>query len=175
MEQVGSVYVSDENQNINPSEHSELKKLSKCDLNSEWPIERQLEEGKRIFYMAANNKYLEALFLLKENASNSLVHGYGVAWMMSIRAILYMKRTENKVFDDAFESTVIAFATIEKKRKKRNWSSFMKTSEHMYNSFTDEQCHAELIYGEIQALSAVLNILYDPSFVAFVKAAYRIR
>ncbi|RWS08191.1 Tetratricopeptide repeat protein 39B-like protein [Dinothrombium tinctorium] len=56
-----------------------------------------------------------------------------------------------------------------KKYRKQKTPYFNKN----YETFTDEEIHAELGYSALFTASALLNVVYDQSFVCFAKSAYR--
>ena len=68
----------------------------------------------------------------------------------------------------------IACKALEKSdvARKKNTSIISKTNG---NDYTDEECHAELVYSELQGFLGCLVVVEDQSILGFVKGALRIR
>lgn len=142
------------------------------DLPEQWSLEKQFEEAQKLAILLARNRYMEAYGQLKEYCDVSLMHAYGHAWLMSIRAVMYFKKKRD-VFKDALDACSKAMTMLDLRRKQRGWSSYVKNQN--YNQMTDEQCHAELVHAEAQVLYGILFALNEQSFIGFVRAALKVR
>lgn len=138
----------------------------------DWPLEKQFEVGKRVVIMLARNKYFESLEEVKDYAGVTLLHSYVYAWLKTIVAVMNFKKRAS-VTEGAIEACVTAIELIEKKRKQRGWTSYITNVD--YDQMTDEQCHAELIFAEMQALFGGLTAIREQSFFGFIKAALKIK
>ena len=79
---------------------------------------------------------------------------------------------------DAWDAIVFATAKIQKKRKHRSAAANITNTllfRSVYDDLTDENCHAELVHAELQAITSVITVIEDQSLMGFVKGAIRIR
>ncbi|ORZ18462.1 hypothetical protein BCR42DRAFT_324425 [Absidia repens] len=112
----------------------------------------------------------EALLLPKRNAS--MYHSLGYAFILSLKAILTYQRVDIEAALDAMKH---AYLVADKLRKR---DSFWKNTAHSLIStysiqeikeMTPIQRHAELVFAETYLMKAGLQIVYEESFVAFLR------
>ncbi|KAI1296833.1 Tetratricopeptide repeat protein 39B [Halotydeus destructor] len=143
--------------------------------SDDWTITEQLEEGMRLFEMFTCNKYIEGFEQLEKHANVSMVHAIGVALCRMIKAMVTLRP---EAFPEAWIAINHALNKINRKRKRRSAAGSLVNSlmlRNNYEDYTDENCHAELLYAETQAAQAALTVLSDMSVTGFVKGAIRIR
>lgn len=128
-----------------------------------------IEKAIPIFF---ENRFREAddTFSLDDNLDHYLYYKVARGYIGFIFAVFTM---EKPYVIDAVERVNAVYAHCKKARKASSLVSwFFKTD---YNDYTDEECHAEVIYGEANFISLVLTFIDDPSFLSLIKAALKLR
>lgn len=128
-----------------------------------------IEDTIKIFFQ---NRFNEAdhVFASDENLDSYIYYKCARAYMAFIFACITM---EKPFIDDAFEKVNAIMSHVKKMRKGTSLTSwFFKTD---YNEYTDEECHAEVIFGEANFMHFMLIFIDDPNIFALIRAIFNIR
>ncbi|KAI8099170.1 uncharacterized protein BX664DRAFT_255575 [Halteromyces radiatus] len=124
------------------------------------------------------NSYTEecdALLLPKRDAS--MYHSLGYAFILSLKAVLTYQRAD---IESALDAMKHAYQVADKFRKRdSSWKnaahSLMTTySVQELKEMTTIQRHAELVFAETYLMKAGLQIVYEESFVAFLREGVKV-
>ncbi|CAN9510308.1 unnamed protein product [Ophioblennius macclurei] len=136
-------------------------------------LESALKECSSALDLFLNNRFMDALALLKPWKSQSMYHAMGYSSILVMQAAMTF---EPKDIDTAMESLRESLLTCEKFRKK---VGLMESIANFWNgqptdALTEEEMHAELCYAEVLLQKAALTFL-DESIIGFIKGGMRIR
>ncbi|XP_047434614.1 tetratricopeptide repeat protein 39B-like [Mugil cephalus] len=147
-----------------PREDSESPKMD---------LESALKECFSALDLFLNNKFADALALLKPSKGNSMYHAMGYSSILVMQAGMTF---DPKDVDAAMTSLRESLITCQKFRKK---TGIMVSLANLWygqpaDSLTEEEMHAELCYAEVLLQKAALTFL-DESIIGFIKGGMRIR
>ncbi|KAI1305192.1 Tetratricopeptide repeat protein 39B [Halotydeus destructor] len=126
------------------------------------------DELHEAFNLAIDNRLSEAQVIVDKRYGTSLYHTLGSLLLRMKKAISLDKEELVK----ALELLKTASNMADRERKK-SWSRHLWRQD--YNSYTDHQVHAELIYAESTVCLAAVSAVTDQSLVGFVSAALYIK
>ncbi|XP_069024185.1 tetratricopeptide repeat protein 39B-like [Embiotoca jacksoni] len=140
---------------------------------SEVDLETALKECSIALNLFLNNRFADALALLKPLKSQSMYHAMGYSSILVMQAGMTF---EPKDMDAAMTSLEESLQTCQKFRKK---TGIMESLANLWykeptDSLTEEEMHAELCYAEVLLQKAALTFL-DESIIGFIKGGMRIR
>lgn len=132
----------------------------------------ELVRGVRMFF---NNQFNDAK-LLCENlitklGNDSMYGATGLAYISFVYGVFSM---EKALIEDANRKLKVAFDSVNKRRKNHHGigSWFFKPD---YNSFSDADAHAEVIFGECNLMMLIITFIDDPSFMSIIRAVMKLR
>ncbi|CAG11466.1 unnamed protein product [Tetraodon nigroviridis] len=136
-------------------------------------LESALKDCSCALQLFLNNRFADALALLRPRKSESMYHAMGYSSILVMQAAMTF---EPKDIDTATTSLRESLQTCQRFRKK---SGFMETIATFWygqptENFTEEQIHAELCYAEVLLQKAALTFL-DESLISFIKGGMKIR
>ncbi|CAL9700036.1 unnamed protein product [Knipowitschia caucasica] len=147
---------------------SENEKTTHMDLGT------ALKECSTALEYFLNNRFTDALSLLKPWKEQSMYHAMGYSSILVMQAGMTF---EPKDMDAAMTSLRDALQTCQRFRKKaglvETLTSFLYRQQPSDN-LTEEEMHAELCYAEVLLQKAALTFL-DESIIGFIKGGMRIR
>lgn len=147
--------------------------LSNSTAKSKMDLEAALTECSTALELFLNNRFADALALLKPWKDQSMYHAMGYSSILVMQAGMTF---EPKDMDAAMISLREALQTCQSFRKKtgivETLTSFLyqQPPDHL----TEEEMHAELCYAEVLLQKAALTFL-DESIIGFIKGGMRIR
>lgn len=142
---------------------------SDLSFKSDISLDDALREGRDLMKMFINNKMDEVLPILQEKSTSNMIYALGVAAVRFFEAIL----TLNKNY---LQSTIEAFkysAAFADSLRHKSYTSFLFAPN--YESYTEEECHAELCYAKSLLLWGLVTVLEDQSIYGFINGALKIR
>ncbi|KAE8300269.1 Tetratricopeptide repeat protein 39B [Larimichthys crocea] len=153
--------------------------LQQVDLSSEdtmsfkMDLETALKECSTALDLFLNNRFADALSLLKPWKDESMYHSMGYSSILVMQAGMTF---EPKDMDAAMNSLTESLQTCQRFRKK---TGIMETLTNLWNrqpveNLTEEEMHAELCYAEVLLQKAALTFL-DESIIGFIKGGMKIR
>uniref|UniRef100_A0A8C3FZL0 Tetratricopeptide repeat protein 39B n=1 Tax=Cyclopterus lumpus TaxID=8103 RepID=A0A8C3FZL0_CYCLU len=143
------------------------------DISLEMDLEAALKECSTALNLFLNNKFSDALALLKPWKNQSMYHAMGYSSILVMQAGMTF---EPKDMDAAMASLGESLQTCQKFRKK---TGIVETLTSLWtrqpaDNLTEEEMHAELCYAEILLQKAALTFL-DETIIGFIKGGMRIR
>ncbi|XP_059184392.1 tetratricopeptide repeat protein 39B-like [Centropristis striata] len=136
-------------------------------------LEAALKECSGALDLFLNNRFSDALALLKPRRSRSMYHAMGYSSILVMQAGMTF---EPKDMDAAMEALRESVQTCQRFRKK---TGIVETLTSLWyrqpaENMTEEEMHAELCYAEVLLMKAALTFL-DESIIGFIKGGMRIR
>jgi tetratricopeptide (TPR) repeat protein len=108
---------------------------------------------------------LKSIFKSQEG---SYYHVFGLTLLRTALAAMTLDKSK---FNIAME-TAWKGVEISSGMRKKNTSMIFRTDA---DDYTDEECHAELVCAEMQAIFGGLCVVEDQSILGFIKGAFRVR
>ncbi|KAL6427087.1 hypothetical protein ACFW04_009332 [Cataglyphis niger] len=137
-------------------------------------LDTAIMEAKKAIHCFFNNDFDEARKILEPWADSSMYHSLGTSVFAFLEAILTF---EQKHIEKASEILKQCMSVCSKHRKHttitQNIGKIVKKVN--YDSYTNEEVHAELCYAESLLLKSMLTFVEDETLVSFVKAGLKIR
>ncbi|XP_013929713.1 PREDICTED: tetratricopeptide repeat protein 39B [Thamnophis sirtalis] len=133
-----------------------------------------LEECSVAINLFLNNKFSEALELLRPWSKDSMYHAVGYS------AILFMQATmtfEQQDIQMGLCTIKEALQTCQKFRKRNTMVESLSSlvSKQSVDQLSEEEMHAELCYAECLLQKAVLTFVQDENMINFIKGGLKIR
>lgn len=145
-----------------------LPQLASMDLDT------AIMEAKKAIHCFFNNDFDEAKKIMEPWADSSMYHSLGTSVFAFLEAILTF---EQKHIEKASEMLKQCMNVCSKHRKHttitQNIGKIVKRIN--YDTYTNEEVHAELCYAESLLLKSMLTFVEDETLVSFVKAGLKIR
>lgn len=137
-------------------------------------LDTAIMESKKAIHCFFNNQFDEAKNILEPWADSSMYHSLGTSIFAYMEAILTF---EQKHIEKASERLKQCISVCSKHRKHttitQNIGKIVKKIN--YDTYTNEEVHAELCYAESLLLKSMLTFVEDETLVSFVKAGLKIR
>lgn len=156
-----------------PLQQVDLKHPNADSVSTAVDLETALKECSSALELFLNNRFADALALLKPWKSQSMYHAMGHSSILVMQAAMTF---EPKDMDAAMTSLGEALQTCQKFRKK---TGLMESLANMWyrqppDNLTEDEMHAELCYAEVLLQKAALTFL-DESIIGFIKGGMKIR
>ncbi|XP_074598326.1 tetratricopeptide repeat protein 39A-like isoform X2 [Brevipalpus obovatus] len=154
---------------VSSNSEQSLSSKSNGSSDSNSSLDDALQEGRELMKMFINNKMEEVLPILQEKSTSNMIYALGVAAVRFFEAILTLDK-------DYLHSTIEAFkysAAFADSLRHKSYTSFIFTPN--YDSYSDEECHAELCYAKSLLLWGLVTALEDQSIYGFINGALKIR
>jgi len=156
------------------SKLKKIKVLKSSDGDDDIPLDDALEAAREAIDKFLNNNFDEARDIVQPLADKSIYHALGYGVILFLEAMMTF---EQKHIEEASIVLSQACDTIDKFRKK---STLVHSLGKMlrkpdYDTYTDMEVHAELVFAEILLLKATLTFCEDETLVSFVKAGLKVR
>uniref|UniRef100_A0AAQ5ZBK1 Tetratricopeptide repeat protein 39B n=1 Tax=Amphiprion ocellaris TaxID=80972 RepID=A0AAQ5ZBK1_AMPOC len=143
-------------------------------LGSDWlDLEAALKDSSAALDLFLNNRFADALALLRPWKDQSMYHATGYSSILVMQAGMTF---EPKDMDAAMTSLGESLQTCQRFRKK---TGIVESLTNLWyrqpvENLTEEEMHAELCYAEVLLQKAALTFL-DESIISFIKGGMRIR
>jgi len=137
-------------------------------------LEIAIDDCKEAVNLFFDNKFEEAKEIMEPWSTTSYYHALGKSVFAFLQAILTFEQCDIEA-----ASEVVKFS-IEKSSKYRRKNTLSESFGRMlkktdYNSYSEEQIHAELCYAESLLFKAVLTFTEDENLISFVRGGLKIR
>ncbi|KAI8333026.1 hypothetical protein BC941DRAFT_358428 [Chlamydoabsidia padenii] len=124
-----------------------------------------------------NSRIPECEAILNPRRDSSMYHSLGYAFVLFLKACMTFQKED---IEAGLEAMKQAYQMADKLRKRdsswKNLSAWVKShSVQDIQNMTPLQRHAELVYAETYLLKAMLQIIYDESFVGFLREGLKMR
>ena len=133
-------------------------------------LEEALEDGRRMMILFIDNRFEEAVSTCFEKGTSNMIYAAGMGAIKSLEGLLTV---DTDHIEEAIKYMKFANEYASNLRKKHGYTSFLFKND--YNSYTDEEAHAELIYAETLIAMGLLSIIGDQSIYGLINAAFKIR
>ncbi|XP_020284441.1 tetratricopeptide repeat protein 39B-like [Pseudomyrmex gracilis] len=137
-------------------------------------LDTAIVDAKKAIHCFFNNDFEQAKKILEPWANSSMYHSLGTSVFAFMEAVLTF---EQKHVEKASEALKQCMSLCSKYRKHttitQNIGKMVKKVN--YDTYTNEEVHAELCYAESLLLKSMLTFVEDETLVSFVKAGLKIR
>lgn len=133
-------------------------------------LEDAIEDGREMMIKFIDNRFEEAVDMVFEKGDQNMIYAAGMGAIKGLEGMLTLDPSH---IEEAMKYMKYANEFASNLRKKHGYTSFL--FRHDYNSYTDEEAHAELIYAETLIASGLLSIIGDQSIYGLLNAAFTIR
>ncbi|XP_070297078.1 tetratricopeptide repeat protein 39B isoform X2 [Salvelinus sp. IW2-2015] len=142
-------------------------------MKSQMDLETALQDSAKALDLFLNNRFSDALDLLRPWRSQSMYHAVGYSSMLAMQAGMTF---EPKDVEKAMTALKESLQTCQMFRKK---TTMVEAITDMFykqpaDDLTEEEMHAELCYAEALLQKATLTFL-DESMISFIKGGIKIR
>uniref|UniRef100_A0A8C9VAP3 Tetratricopeptide repeat protein 39B n=1 Tax=Scleropages formosus TaxID=113540 RepID=A0A8C9VAP3_SCLFO len=127
-----------------------------CFRTSKMDLKTSLEECTIALNLVLNNRFSEALDLLKPWAKDSMYHALGYSSILVMQAAMTFEHKDIQT----------AMATIKEA---------LQTCQRYISVMNQEEMHAEICYAECLLQKATLTFVQDENMISFIKGGLKIR
>lgn len=154
-------------------EQVDLTSSKEKEKTTHMDLESALKECSTALELFLNNRFADALALLKPWKDQSMYHAMGYSSILVMQAGMTF---EPKDMDAAMTSLREALQTCQCFRRKVGLVETLTSFWYRQptDNLTEEELHAELCYAEVLLQKAALTFL-DESIIGFIKGGMRIR
>uniref|UniRef100_A0A8C5WNB7 Tetratricopeptide repeat protein 39B n=1 Tax=Laticauda laticaudata TaxID=8630 RepID=A0A8C5WNB7_LATLA len=133
-----------------------------------------LEECSMALNLFLNNKFSEALELLRPWSKDSMYHALGYSAILVIQAAMTFEQQDIQVGLCTMKE---ALQTCQKFRKRNTVVESLSSlvSKQSVDQLSEEEMHAELCYAECLLQKAALTFVQDENMINFIKGGLKIR
>lgn len=128
-----------------------------------------LEDSRRLMTMFFNNEFETAVEGIQLYSNTSVTHSMALSMLHFLKMMLTMSKVQ---MDVAKEQVCKTISKIEAQRFQRSYKNLLVKPN--YNSFSDQNCQAEITYVLSNLIYGSLIALRDQSVMGFVNAGYKI-
>uniref|UniRef100_A0A8C1XT44 Tetratricopeptide repeat protein 39B n=1 Tax=Cyprinus carpio TaxID=7962 RepID=A0A8C1XT44_CYPCA len=137
-------------------------------------LRTSIEECSMALHLVLNNKFSEALDLLRPWCKDSMYHALGYSSILAMQATMTF---EHKDIQAGMATIKETLQTCQRFRKRNSVvesiSSLM--SKQSPDSLKAEEMHAEICYAECLLQKATLTFIQDENMISFIKGGIKIR
>lgn len=138
-------------------------------------LEFGLEQAQIAIDHFFNNRYEEAKKLAEPLAHRSIYHALGYGTFMYLKAVMTFEQEHVARASLVLDETLTTIDTFRKKSKGLVDSLGRFVKKQDYDSYTEMEIHAELVYAECLLFKAMLTVCEDETLVSFIKAGLKVR
>ncbi|XP_061486229.1 tetratricopeptide repeat protein 39B isoform X1 [Rhineura floridana] len=133
-----------------------------------------LEECSVALNLFLNNKFSEALELLRPWSKGSMYHALGYSTILVMQAAMTFEQQDIQM---GIATMKEALQTCQKFRKRNTVVESLSSlvSKQSVDQLSEEEMHAELCYAECLLQKAVLTFVQDENMINFIKGGLKIR
>lgn len=140
--------------------------------SSSMDLQTSVQETQCALNLVLNNKFSEALDLLRPWSRDSMYHALGYSSILVMQAAMTFDLQD---IQTAMRTIKDALHTCNRFRKKNwmvgSWSNLMSKP----SGLQEEEMHAELCYAECLLQKATLTFVQDENMISFIKGGIKIR
>uniref|UniRef100_A0A7M4DY87 Tetratricopeptide repeat protein 39B n=1 Tax=Crocodylus porosus TaxID=8502 RepID=A0A7M4DY87_CROPO len=144
------------------------EKASKMDLKC------SLEECAMALNLFLNNKFSEALELLRPWSKDSMYHALGYGTILVMQAAMTFEQQDIQLGISTMKE---ALQTCQRFRKRSTVVESLSNlvSKQSVDQLSEEEMHAEICYAECLLQKAALTFVQDENMINFIKGGLKIR
>lgn len=141
---------------------------SACEMD----LQTAIQETQCALNLVLNNKFSQALDLLKPWWKHSMYHALGYSSILVMQATMTF---EQKDIQTAIETIKQALQTCHRFRKRNSVVGSLSGLISKNSNLQEEEMHAELCYAECLLQKATLTFIQDENMISFIKGGIKIR
>ncbi|KAM3590032.1 uncharacterized protein V6R79_002371 [Siganus canaliculatus] len=142
--------------------------LDRTPAASQMDLQTAIQETQCALNLVLDDKFTEALDLLKPWWRDSVYHALGYSSIQVMQATMTF---EQKDIQAAIETIKEALNTCNRFRKKNSLSSLISKQ----SALQEAEMHAEICYAECLLQKATLTFVQDENMMSFIKGGIKIR
>ncbi|XP_061664691.1 uncharacterized protein LOC133494677 isoform X2 [Syngnathoides biaculeatus] len=131
-----------------------------------------IQETQCALNLVLNNKFSEALDLLKPWWRDSMYHALGYSSILVMQAAMTFEHRDIQI---AMATIKEALRTCQRFRKKNSVVGSLSSLLSRQRNLQEEEMHAELCYAECLLQKATLTFVQDENMISFIKGGIKIR
>lgn len=137
-------------------------------------LETAVDHCREAINLFFDNKFLEARSIMEQCSETSYYHALGSGVFGFLQAILTFEQREMEAASDLVKHSIEISNQYRKKSTiSESFGRILKKPD--YNTYTEDQIHAELCYAESLLFKAALTFTEDETMMSFVKGGLKIR
>ncbi|XP_072512182.1 tetratricopeptide repeat protein 39B isoform X3 [Notamacropus eugenii] len=143
-------------------------------LANKMDLRCSLEECTMALNLFLNNRFSEALELLRPWSKESMYHALGYSTILVMQAAMTF---EHQDIQNGISTMKEALQTCQKFRKRNTMVESLSSlvSKSSVDQLSEEEMHAEICYAECLLQKAALTFLQDENMINFIKGGLKIR
>ncbi|XP_051843099.1 tetratricopeptide repeat protein 39B isoform X2 [Antechinus flavipes] len=143
-------------------------------LANKMDLRCSLEECTMALNLFLNNRFSEALELLRPWSKESMYHALGYSTILVMQAAMTF---EHQDIQNGISTMKEALQTCQKFRKRNTMVESLSSlvSKSSMDQLSEEEMHAEICYAECLLQKAALTFLQDENMINFIKGGLKIR
>ncbi|KAM3857737.1 tetratricopeptide repeat protein 39B [Diretmus argenteus] len=135
-------------------------------------LQTAIQETQCALNLVLNNKFSEALDLLKPWWRDSMYHALGYSSILVMQAAMTF---EHKDIQTAMATIKDALQTCQRFRKRNSVVGSLSSLVSKQSNLQEEEMHAEICYAECLLQKATLTFVQDENMISFIKGGIKIR
>ncbi|XP_056883989.1 tetratricopeptide repeat protein 39B isoform X1 [Takifugu flavidus] len=135
-------------------------------------LQTAIQETQCALNLVLNNKFSEALKLLKPWWKESMYHALGYSSILVMQAAMTF---EHRDIQAAMATIKQALLTCQRFRKKTTVVASLSSLINKQSNLQEEEMHAEVCYAECLLQKATLTFLQDENMISFIKGGIKVR
>uniref|UniRef100_A0A8C6PIP8 Tetratricopeptide repeat domain 39B n=1 Tax=Nothobranchius furzeri TaxID=105023 RepID=A0A8C6PIP8_NOTFU len=135
-------------------------------------LQTAIQETQCALNLVLNNKFSQALDLLKPWWKDSMYHALGYSSILVMQATMTF---EHKDIQTAMATIKEALQTCQRFRKRNSVVGSLSSLISKQSNLQEEEMHAELCYAECLLQKATLTFVQDENMISFIKGGIKIR
>uniref|UniRef100_A0AAZ3S6D6 Tetratricopeptide repeat protein 39B n=1 Tax=Oncorhynchus tshawytscha TaxID=74940 RepID=A0AAZ3S6D6_ONCTS len=145
-----------------------------CTEAGKMDLKTSIEECSMALNLVLNNKFSEALDLLKPWWKDSMYHALGYSSILVMQAAMTF---EHRDIQTAMAVIKEALTTCQRFRKRNSVVESISSlvTKQSNDHLREEEMHAEICYAECLLQKATLTFVQDENMISFIKGGIKIR
>ncbi|KAM4706396.1 tetratricopeptide repeat protein 39B isoform 2-T2 [Discoglossus pictus] len=141
---------------------------------SKMDLRHSLEECTMALNLFLNNKFSEALEMLRPWAKDSMYHALGYSTILVMQAAMTFEPQDIQMGISTMKD---ALQTCQRFRKRNTVVESLSSlvSKQSGENFSEEEMHAEICYAECLLQKTALTFVQDENMINFIKSGLKIR
>ncbi|KAG5260636.1 hypothetical protein AALO_G00294740 [Alosa alosa] len=137
-------------------------------------LQTSIEECSMALNLVLNNKFSEALDLLRPWSKDSMYHALGYSSILVMQAAMTF---EHRDIQAAMTTIKEALHTCQRFRKRTSVVGSISSlvTKQASDNLKEEEMHAEICYAECLLQKATLTFVQDENMISFIKGGIKIR
>ncbi|KAM9426107.1 tetratricopeptide repeat protein 39B [Pholidichthys leucotaenia] len=135
-------------------------------------LQTAIQETQCALNLVLNNKFSQALDLLKPWWKDSMYHALGYSSILVMQAAMTF---DHRDIQTAMATIKEALQTCQRFRKKNSVVGSLSSLITRQSNLQEEEMHAEICYAECLLQKATLTFVQDENMISFIKGGIKIR